>query len=422
MSLYQYFKNISFLFIINFGIKPIWVFVIERKFQLLLGQATYGNYFSTLSLIYIYSVILDLGLHTYTIKSISENSKTVSNHLVHLFTLKFILIAIYFLCILITIFLYQWSFKEAILLLVIGFSQMLFSVYQFLRTFIQGMQFFKIDSWLSSLDRLFLILVGITALFLYKSTMNLSIFLAVHIISYSICILTAWLIILKNSSKLHISWSPIAIISIVKESLPLSIIAILMTLYTRVDGVLLKYLIENGEYHCGVYAFSYRFIDSSYNALYLLSIFLMPMIAFKKANNDRDAIKKIVLSSFLISTILSLGFIIMGYFGAEIIYYKLYNTTDIYSINTFKYGLISTLGIGWMYIFGSYLTATSRFKELIIIVSIGFIINLLSNLWLIPKFKAEGAAISSSIVQLSMGILHGIVAFYYIYSPKYSKI
>lgn len=418
MNIYQYFKNISFLFIINFGIKPIWVFLIERKFQLLIGQTDYGNYFSTLNIIYIYSVMLDLGLHTYTVKSISESSKSVSSSFYHLLSLKGLLILGYFVIIFLTIAFLQLSYKDALLLITIGFNQMLFSLFQFLRTFIQGMKLFKTDSWLSSVDRIFLILLGGTALLMFRNSISLSLFLSLHIISFFLCIIIAFYIIKKQSGTLEFHWSKNDLIAIIKQSLPLSIIAILMTLYTRIDGILLKHLIPDGDFHCGVYAFSYRFIDSSYNALYLLSIFLMPMIAYKKSLSDHIYIKKLMLSSLAIATVISLGFIIVSYFGAELIYLKLYKTTDLYSINTFKYGLLSTLGVGWMYIFGSYLTATERYKALISIVLLGLIINFTSNIMLIPTLKAEGAAISSSIVQLVMGLLHGIMAFYYIYSPK----
>ena len=72
MKLAQYFKNLSLLFFINFAVKPIWVFAIDRKFQLALGKEAYGQYFEFLYLIYIFALVLDLGLHNFTVKSVAE--------------------------------------------------------------------------------------------------------------------------------------------------------------------------------------------------------------------------------------------------------------------------------------------------------------------------------------------------------------
>jgi O-antigen/teichoic acid export membrane protein len=68
-----------------------------------------------------------------------------------------------------------------------------------------------------------------------------------------------------------------------------------------------------------------------------------------------------------------------------------------------------------MYVFGSYLTATSRFKTLIIIVSLGVILALGCYLYFIPLYKALGAAAVAAGVQLTMGTLHLLAAGYYIY-------
>ena len=95
MSIRQYFKNVSLLFVVNFTIKPIWVFGIERKFHLLLGNELYGSYFSSLSLIYILSVFLDMGLHNYAVKFISNKKEDYKGFLSELWMSKLILIGVY---------------------------------------------------------------------------------------------------------------------------------------------------------------------------------------------------------------------------------------------------------------------------------------------------------------------------------------
>jgi O-antigen/teichoic acid export membrane protein len=109
-----YFKNVSFLVIINFLVKPIWVFVIDRQFQLWLGQAAYGHYFVYLNMVYILSVILDLGLHNFAVKSISEDDSSMSEFISNLWLSKIILCAVYLVLVLILI-LVQGLFYNAVL-------------------------------------------------------------------------------------------------------------------------------------------------------------------------------------------------------------------------------------------------------------------------------------------------------------------
>jgi O-antigen/teichoic acid export membrane protein len=175
MILKQYFKNISFLFFINFAVKPIWVFVLDRKFQLMYGNELYGNYFSLLSLIYIYSIVLDLGIHNYITKKMADQSYSLTVDFYKLLHVKLFLGFLYLLIVVGTLFIFQFSFLKSILFFIIALNQLLFSFFQFGRSFVQGLQRFGLDSWLSSIDRIFLVLLG--SILVYTTLgMNLGIF------------------------------------------------------------------------------------------------------------------------------------------------------------------------------------------------------------------------------------------------------
>ena len=57
-----------------------------------------------------------------------------------------------------------------------------------------------------------------------------------------------------------------------------------------------------------------------------------------------------------------------------------------------------------MYVYSTLLTANGSLKTLNIIAFAGIIINLSLNFYLIPKFKAEGGAITSLITQTSLAL------------------
>jgi O-antigen/teichoic acid export membrane protein len=413
MILKQYFKNISFLFLINFAIKPIWVFVLDRKFQLMYGNELYGNYFSLLSLIYIYSIILDLGIHNYISKKMADKSYSLTIDFYKLLHVKLLLGLLYLLLVVVTLFFFQFSFFKSILFFIIAINQLIFSFFQFGRSFVQGLQRFGLDSWLSSIDRIFLILLGSVLLYTtFGMSLGILSFVGIHFIAYVLSLAITYFFLLRNISVKYNQVSFSFIYRLIKDALPFIIISVLMVIYTRIDAVLLQNIIPNGNEHSGVFALSYRFFDSAYNALYLFSIFLLPAVSAHFSNQNHTIIRQKVIYSFVFATFIALGFIIITFFGCKYIFYFIYKTDSPYAIHTYQLGVWSILGMAWMYVFGSFLTGIGKYKPIIIIVTIGVLLNIGLNLWLIPLYKAVGAAIACSVVQLFVGISKGIYSVY----------
>lgn len=421
MNLRQYFQNVSLLFIINMLIKPIWVFGVERKFQLWLGQEDYGMYFSYLSMMYILHVVLDLGLHNYAVKLISEKGSEYKTYVSELWMSKLFLCGFFLTLVILTIYFRKLSWSNSIVFFLIALEMLTFSLFQFLRCFSQGLQKFKLDSVLSILDRVLLILFGGGLLFLFygETAISLSQFIIFHILAYVLCFGFVAFYMRKDLSYQLDNFNSNQLKNIVKDGYPLILVILLMSIYTRIDAVLLQYLLPDGNIQCGILAYSNRIIDSAYNALSLLGVFLLPTVA----NNFKNTsyIRKVVSSSFLISSLITILFVGLSYQFSEWIYLKLYDTVDYKSILVFKTQLWTIIGVGWMYIFGSYLTAIGKFKQLIFIVLIGVILSLILNSLWIPKQGVVGAAKTSAIVQILMGIFHMIVGFYYLYFKKEEK-
>ena len=413
MILKQYFKNISFLFFINFAVKPIWVFVLDRKFQLMYGNELYGNYFSLLSLIYIYSIVLDLGIHNYITKKMADKSYSLTVDFYKLLHVKLFLGFLYLIIVVGTLFIFQFSFFKSILFFIIALNQLLFSFFQFGRSFIQGLQRFGLDSWLSSIDRIFLVLLG--SVLVYTSLgLNLGIisFIGIHFIAYLLSLTITYFFLLRNipleNKKVTFSFFS----RLIHDALPFIAISILMVIYTRTDAVLLQNLLPNGNEHSGIFALSYRFFDSAYNALYLLSMFLLPAVSAHFVSQNHTIIRQKVFYSFVIATVIALGFVVLTFIGCKEIFHYLYKTDSPYAIHTYQLGVWSVLGVAWMYVFGSFLTGIGKYKPIIIIVAIGVLLNIGLNLWLIPLYKAVGAAIACSVAQLFVGISKGVYSVY----------
>jgi len=391
--------------------------MIERQFQLILPKGEYGLYFASLELIYIFSVVLDFGLHTYAVKSIAEQGENYKEYIAELWISKSILIGFYLAIVSIYILLQDWNLSHSLIFFLIAVEFLIFSLYQFLRSFVQGLQMLRLDSILSSFDRVMLILLGSALLYLFSRgvTISLSHFICFHLLAYTLCFIIVFWFLRHKISFTFDKFSFHQLLLILKEGRPLLVIVLLMTIYSRIGNVLLGHLLSDGLIQCDTVALSNRFVDSAYNTLALLSVFLLPNIAYHYVDKKYNYIEKLVLISFLLSTAMSLSFIFICLFFGDQIYQKLYPSSTLYDLQVFKIHVWSALGIGWMYVFGSYLTATSRFKTLIVIVSLGVVLALCSHLYFIPLYKALGAVTVVTGVHLSMGILQLLAAGYFIF-------
>lgn len=417
MNIRQYFQNVSLLFIVNFAIKPIWVFAVERKFQLELGQEVYGDYFAYLSWIYIISIVLDLGLHNYTVKFISENKENYTQFLSELWISKGVLCLAYIGLVALSIIVMGLNQKNGLSFFLIGIEMLCFSIYQYLRCFNQGLQQLKLDSLFSSLDRILLIILGIGLLYLFMPfhKLNLDQFILFHIVAYSLSIAILGFYLKKKISFRIDSFSSPQLTQIIRGGYMLILITLCMSIYSRIDAVLLKYILPSGEGYIGSLAYSNRIVDSAYNTLALLSVFLLPSIAFHYSQRNFRYIQQVVWISFGISTFMSISFILASTLFASKIYLKLYPASTSVDLEVFKLHVWTALGVGWMYVFGSFLTAIGKFKVLFLIVLLGSILSLGLNLYLIPSHKTYGAVMAATIVQMTMGLLHMMAAIYYLY-------
>ena len=62
MKSIRYFKGLSWLIILNMLVKPVWLFFIDRRVQLIVGYEEYGKYFAILNLSYVLFFLSDVGI------------------------------------------------------------------------------------------------------------------------------------------------------------------------------------------------------------------------------------------------------------------------------------------------------------------------------------------------------------------------
>jgi O-antigen/teichoic acid export membrane protein len=286
------------------------------------------------------------------------------------------------------------------LLWVLAGNQFLSMFILYFRTNISGLQYYRTDSLLSVLDRSLMILF--TGLLLWgnitEQPFRIAWFVYAQTLSYSLTLLTVAAIARYRSGafihKINLKRS----LEILRLSYPFALLILLMSLFNRIDSVMLERMLEHGKSEAGVYAQSFRILDAASQFPVLFAMLLLPMFSrMIKLGNDVNELIRTALPLLMIAA-LSLAVVAWNY-GWEVIH-LLYPAAPEHSAQIFALLMTGFIFISISYIYGTLLTANHSLKALNILAASTVILNLVLNLILIPRHHATGAAISSLTSQL----------------------
>lgn len=232
-------KNLLWLQVLNWAVKPLWILLIEREVQLRLGDAWYGQYYVLFNAALLFAVVLDAGLANYTAREIA--SKNAWSRPLRLFGLRLGLGAFYALLVL---GLGLWQGLPLGLLLWVSGNQIMASTVLLLRAVLQGQHRFKADAILSISDRLVALIACSYFLwsgsFEFSALSGLQYFVAAQSIGYAASLALGLSLVLSRPPTLEDSSEHQSWLSWLGSFKWYSLMALLMTLYTRLDVLLLN--------------------------------------------------------------------------------------------------------------------------------------------------------------------------------------
>ncbi len=395
-------SNIILLVLINFLIKPLYIFGVEAQVQNLVGIEQYGLYFDYFNFVLLFQFINDPGLQNWNSQHVATNRDASAIHFPLLINTKLILGLVF--GIVIIIFAYLTGHIEWWLLLFAGLNLFLSTLFLLLRSCLSALGFFTTDSWVSALDKLLMILIigGIVWLPL-GIEMDLELFVVGQTCAYLLACLVVGMIVFSKVNVASWKFSFVGSVQMVKDCLPYVWILVFMTFYSRLDGQLLSMMIDDNHYQTGVYAACYRFYDAANMIGYLFGALLLPMFAFHKTNIIE--LKNLVDIGFRFAIVsASIICIAVLFYGAEFMSILLdsYNPSFLTTLFLLM-GAYFCVAIG--YIFGTLLMSVGEIRALNYIFGSGLLMNILINVWLIPSYGAAGAATAAICTQFLVLIL-----------------
>jgi len=403
----KFVKNLAFLLFANVLVKPIWIFGIDRTVQVSTGPVEYGNYFTATNFAFLLSVILDIGINNFTNRSVSRNASRSGEYIFNLLRLKGILGLAYISITMLFAYISGISGWLLQLIFISSLNMLLLSFILHFRAYIAALHQFKVDSAISVLDKLLAIIFVGTSFFFFRQSGARSIILLLTCSQTIALLITATVAFTYLNNKVTITrklWTRKYTKMILLKSFPFALLVLQMTIYGRIDGILLNRLLPEGTDETGIYASGYRLLDAATQFGFLTATLLLPLFS-KAIKNKLPVMPLVKLSSALV--LLASSFVgLFSYVYRSEIVSLLYHTNDARYATVLAILMCSFIPIASIYVLGTLLTANGSLKQLNRIAVLGIFTNLLANVFLIPRFGAIGAAWAALITQCVVSIAH----------------
>lgn len=393
--------NAVLIVTLNVLVKSFYLFGIDRTVQNILPEGEYGLYFTLFNFAFLFQIISDFGIQNFNARQLSQSRQLLSKYFPYLLSLK---LGLGVLFVVFTVVVgYWWGFREPVLwwmLLGVSVNQFLQTFILFLRSNLAGLGLYRLDSWMSIVDKSLLIIIGGALLWvpLWREHFTILWFIIAHTAAYLLTIGVLLYLLYPRLGNLRWRWRPVQLWSFLRQSAPYALVVFLMTAYTRLDAIMIEKLLPlKGAVEADRYASAFRLLDAANLGGFLLAGLLLPMFArlLKTGASVRP------LTRLAITTIWS-GSITVAVsvcFFATPIMTALYTNGDAYSGEILQWLMLTFIPMSGGYVYGTLLTANADLRPMNIIFAIGIGLNLVLNLLLIPRQGAVGAAIATFVTQ-----------------------
>ncbi len=407
----KFFSNLLFLLLVNLLVKPFYIFGIDRTVQVTVGDDVYGLYFALYNVSVLFYILLDLGMTNYNNRTIAQDTSLLKDYVPNFLLVKSILSISYLLLLFGMVWLWQYDKLELRLLLPLALNQVLISFIFYFRSNISALHYFKIDGLLSALDRV--LVIAICSVLLWGNVVEefrIEYFIYAQTFAYGITALVSFAVVAKYAAfrRFEVKWDTMR--QIIRESLPFALLVLLMTIYNRIDSIMLERLLPNGAFHSGIYAKAYRLLDAVNVFGLLFAGLLMPI--FARMLKDKQPIESLSRLSFGLISALSITVGICCYFFRHPMMTFIYGDSTLYTATVFGWLMFSFMFIACVYIYGTLLNANLNMLPLNIIAVSGVLLNVALNWVLIPRYQAIGATAATLITQFLVAGGHIFLAIW----------
>lgn len=396
--------NITFLLTVSILVKAFWVLGIDRTVQNVVGETAYGSYFSLFSFSVLFTLLLDMGLSGFSNRAVSADPGRVKIYFGNVLLLRLLLTAAYFLVSISVAFSLGYRGWQIIMLLVLMVNQVMASMILWLRSNISGMQYLFLDSILSVADRLVMIIICSVLLWggITREEFRIEWFVLAQTAAYFTVMCIAFLIVVRRGEIAGVKPDATVLRSIIAAGMPYAVVVFAMTVYWRIDSVIIERLLPDGATEAGYYAQAFRLFDAIAMIPVMFGGMLLPIMT-RGLSSGKDITPLAKMAARMLVVPLGTGAVTLATFPGEILN-LLYTAPSDSAVTVFRILMVTLVPVGMIYICSTMLTAAWKLKLLGAITLSGMVLNIVLNLVLIPWIGITGAACTALATQTLVAV------------------
>lgn len=395
--------NLFLLLLLNLIVKPFWIFGIDRSAQNALGASDYGLYYALFNFTLIFNILLDCGVTNFNNREISFHPQLAGKYIANILSIKLMLSVVYVAITVAVALGMGYGHHQLGLLFILAVNQFLSSLVMFIRSNLNALHHFGLDSVLSVLDKLIMILLGSVLLWTpLRKNFTIEAFAVAQTLSYMATVAVSLIFLTRTTGRLRIKFDRVLSLSMLKNSLPYALMVLLMTAYSRLDSVVIDRLLPNGSEAAGIYAQAFRLLDAANMLPFLFASLLLPI--FSGMIKQKRELGPFLNFSFLLLVVPVVAIAIPTIAHRAPIINLLYHEHADLSAPVLGLLMISYIFISVGYVFGTLLTANGNIKELNIVSGAAVVVCLSVQITLVPRFGVIGAAIGNMVVNFLVAV------------------
>jgi O-antigen/teichoic acid export membrane protein len=371
-----------------------------------LGSESFGRFSFALSFTGLFAIIIDLGTRLVLVRETTKSKKDASKFLSNTLFLKLFstIITLSIIFILINVLKYDNTTKLSVIIASFGlmFNSMTNSVISVYQAF-------------EKMEYSALVKIGKVILrFLFTmSILLIGLGLTYVLIVYSLIQLFGFLISLfiynKKISKLVFNFDKDLIFRFLKSGFPFLLSSAFVEAYFRIDITLMSkmapktviglYNNVSPEVVIGWYSAAYSILDSLISIPNALSVAMLPVLVLYFKNN-RNKLKDIYNHSIKYLSFISIPASFALTLLADKVIFLLYGTEYSNSIIALKILIWTLIPLSINYMMGALLIALHKEVLGVYILFLNALLNILLNIYFIPKYSHIGAAFATVISEI----------------------
>lgn len=379
-------------------------FLVARK----LGAAGLGAYSFAFAFASLFIVLSEFGTLTFLVKEVAADKSKAPLYVRSIAFLKFIFGLVTFGLSVMFIMLTKGSDPFAIRLVVLASIVMFFNYYGYLfRAVFQAYERMEFDAFLRVLEKFISVGSGIILLFLGY---GLEAVIIAQVVSYFIVFVVSWVLITKKFVPLGFHFDKKLAARIIVSSAPFWLTSAFIYIYFRIDTVMLSFMTDYVQ--VGLYNAGYKFLEALafFQTAVLVSVF--PTFSRLHMEGSKENLSKFFKESFYFlfsyAAPLCLGGLMVSLQLLSFVYGQPFTVAN--SVLSLKILFIALFFLFVNYIMGFLLNSINKGKQFTIVAGIAVIVNVVTNLIVIPKYGIVGSSFATVLTEIvNFGLLFYLI-------------